>query len=242
MGQGMNLALAERLVALCGDLNDGFGCTHKAGNVEARIILPGDLGMPPGVPAGTPLVLFAGSNDWGDWKGNADTEHAPFGFGMGGVHKGFLGAWVKILPQILEAIEPFEAVCLSGHSQGGAIASLASADLKQRGRLIPWVYTFGSPRPASKQFRDSYRSLGIPNYRVVVGFDVVARCPDRSCDYHVGKGYFFTEDGDPRPEQPRPKWYTPWRYLTDSVWSHIALSSYLTALRRAQYVTPPEAG
>jgi len=226
----MNLKLAERLIALCGDLNDNHGVTHRAGNVSARVIMPEDA---PGSP-GCPVVLFGGSNDAKDWGLNADCDHVPFRH-MGDVHEGFLRALDKILPQLLEEIGPFTSVAFGGHSQGGAIATLAAAEFWSRGYNIPWVYTFGSPRPASKAFKEAYNAsgLGAVTYRVVVGFDCVVRLPDRSKDHHLGTGYFYNESGDSRKQQPRPAWYAPWRYLTQSIWHHMALSSYLTAIRRA---------
>jgi len=226
----IDLKLAERLVALCGDLNDDHGVTHRAGNVSARVIVPEDS---PGSP-GCPVVLFAGSNDFKDWGLNADCDHVPF-YGMGDVHEGFLRAFAKILPQLLEELGMFDKVAFAGHSQGGAIATIAAAEFWHRGYDVPWVYTFGSPRPASKKFKESYdiAGLGDVTYRIVVGYDVVVRMPDRAKDFHLGTGYFYTADGAERKQQPRPAWYAPWRYFTQSIWGHMALSSYLTAIRRA---------
>lgn len=227
----IDLKLAERLIALCGDLNDNFGVTHRAGNVSARFIMPKDA---PGDP-GCPVVLFAGSNDFTDWRGNADCTHVEFGYNMGKVHEGFLTNFRRILPQLMEELGMFKEVCFAGHSLGGAMATLAAAEFANRGFDVKWVYTFGSPRPASKEFADSYRKMDLWSltYRIVVGFDVVVRTPDRSCDNHLGTGNFFDENGERRAEQPRPKWYTPWRFFTKAIWGHMALSSYLTAIRRA---------
>lgn len=227
----IDLAIAERLVGICGDLNDNHGVTHRAGNVSARVIMPEDA---PGNP-GCPVVLFAGSNDLKDWGLNADCDHVDFGYGFGKVHEGFYTALRRIMPQLLEELGMFTEVCFAGHSQGGAIATLAAAEFTARGYTVKWVYTFGSPRPASKGFKATYDRLGLGalTYRVVVGYDVVVRCPDRSIDYHLGQGHFFDESGDRRAQQPRPKWYAPWRYFTQSIWNHMALSSYLTAVRRA---------
>ena len=67
------------------------------------------------------------------------------------VHAGFMTAWRhtrnEILPQLESLIEKYPGyqLTLVGHSLGGAVAALASLDLKSRG-WNPKVTTFGEPR------------------------------------------------------------------------------------------------
>jgi hypothetical protein len=231
MTAAFSAALAEDLVAICGDLNDGFGVTHRAKNVAFRLMLPGHPRMPAGVPAGVPLVVFAGSNDKSDWWWNGHCAHVDTPFG--GYHEGFEKCFQRVRETLEQVLEGYGTICWAGHSQGSTLAVRAAMHFWARGVSAPWIYTFGSPRGASKKFRDAVRKAGITIWRVVVGYDIVVRSPDRDCDFHVGKGVFFTENGDPRSEQKRPSVWTFWRYFTKSVWCHMALSSYLTAMRRA---------
>lgn len=224
----IDLNLAERLAYLCGDLNDGHGVTIRSKNTDGRIVRDPRL-------SAHPVILIAGSNDLGDWRDNANCKHVEFGWDLGKVHKGFLASMHRILPQILEAADLDDTVCVAGHSHGGAVATLLAAELVCRGYNVGWVYTMGSPRPASAKFKESYTRLGLRDitFRIVVGEDGVVRCPDRARDRHLGVGHFFGPGGRRLLEQPRPKWYAPWRYLYRSAARHVALTSYATALRRA---------
>ncbi len=231
--RGYDALLAEQLSYLCGDVNDGHQATYNALNVSCRVLPPGHPRIPASLTISNPraaLVVFAGSNDCHDWLDNLDCKHIPTP--LGPFHEGFERCFERILPILTEALAPYSEAAFTGHSHGGPLACRSAEHFRRMGYTVPWAYTLGSPRPASKEYRDAYRALGIPTYRIVVDFDGVPRVPDRSIDYHLGTGVFFTEDGVRVDEQRRPRWWAPWRYLTRSVFSHLALASYSTALRR----------
>lgn len=227
---GYDPDLAVALSYLCGDVNDGHQVTHHAHNVSCRILMPGNLRMPAGVTPGHALVVFAGSNDLRDWRANLLCSHVPTP--LGPFHEGFERCFELILPMLQDALRGLPAVAFTGHSHGGPLACRAAEHFRRLGRVVPWVYTMGSPRPASKEYRDNFNKLGLHVYRIVVDFDGVVREPDRDCDHHLGVGVFFTEAGERTSEQRPPRWWAPWRFLTRSVFGHMALSSYSTALRR----------
>ena len=228
----MNPALAYELAKICAEVNDGHSLSLECGNVACRVLMPDSIEMPRGVPEGAALVVFAGSNDFWDWIKNVSILKKGFPpYGM--VHGGFLDCFLKIQKALDIHMQGCRDIAFSGHSQGGAIAILAAAHFYQRGHGVPAVYTFGSPRPGSEQFRDAYRATGIPTYRVVVDWDGVPRHPDSIEDFHCGKGYFYTSAGKPCKEQPAPAWYAPWRWLRNPIKNHIALKSYVPALKKA---------
>ncbi|KAF9461462.1 Alpha/Beta hydrolase protein [Collybia nuda] len=78
------------------------------------------------------------------------------------VHEGFLGAWNSVAFQIVEAIRPFPRdyiIVTTGHSLGGAIASLAGISLKVEfarpleNFVVPLrIYTYGQPRTGSIEY------------------------------------------------------------------------------------------
>lgn len=78
-----------------------------------------------------------------------------------------------------------QPVWITGHSLGGALATMAAARLIGEGVLRPeqvvgGVYTFGQPRVGDKVFAEAYEqanALGARHFRVVHDNDVVTRLP-----------------------------------------------------------------
>jgi triacylglycerol lipase len=109
--------------------------------------------------------------------------------GGGRVHGGFLGAVAEVWRDLegylvaLRRDRPERPVWFTGHSLGGALATLA-ADLYAR-RFAPpqGVYTFGSPAVGDAVFGQGYRARGIPTIRVVHHHDMIARVPLRVSDF-----------------------------------------------------------
>ncbi len=233
----MNPSLAYDLIQICAEVNDGDGITLECGNTACRVLLPDNPEMPMGVPEGAALVIFAGSNDCMDWLKNLSVvkKAAPWGI-RAHVHGGFLDCFRQIEKALDITLAQHRSVVFAGHSQGGAIAVLAASYFQARGHLIPAVYTFGSPRPASEAFKAAYDAVGLGavTYRVVVGWDCVVRHPDSFEDYHCGKGYFYSCDGRPCKSQQRPfPIWKVWRFVWDAVDNHIAANEYTRALKLA---------
>ncbi|KAG2487460.1 hypothetical protein HYH03_013883 [Edaphochlamys debaryana] len=103
-------------------------------------------------------------------------------------HSGFLHAYRTAQPQVYAALialisrlnatrtpdgrpwaprsdqpQPF-SLWLTGHSLGGALATLCAADLANKGLYISGVYTFGSPRVGDDRFRSRYAGLGLAEH------------------------------------------------------------------------------
>jgi len=117
------------------------------------------------------------------------------------VHKGFLDAWTKngfdqrVLARIHQIInEEFSyndpesntnsgsgsavSVYVTGHSLGGALATLAAHDIKSAHPSVDMtVYTFGSPRVGNKAFAYEYNTLVNNHFGLINGQDPVARQP-----------------------------------------------------------------
>ena len=104
-----------------------------------------------------------------DWATNVQvfketwTELNP----LGEVHNGFYEALTSVWSDIEEEINTLrtenQSIWLTGHSLGGALATLAASTLKFQGSRIDFngLYTFGQPRLAdhrfSKTFNDSLK-------------------------------------------------------------------------------------
>lgn len=91
------------------------------------------------------------------------------------VHAGFRHALEAVwapLRKRLRTLAPRRRVWLTGHSLGGAVATLAADRLGPRARGL---FTFGAPRVGDAAFRDGFRLARA--WRVVHHNDLVARVP-----------------------------------------------------------------
>ena len=97
-------------------------------------------------------------------------------------HRGFLRAYETVRPTILAAVEDIEPhrVYVTGHSQGGALATLAALDIQTHYPDV-WVtmYNFGSPRVGDAAFASLYDRTVRDSHRVVhEGDRVPEQLPD----------------------------------------------------------------
>lgn len=122
------------------------------------------------------------------------------------VHNGFYSAFKAFRPSLEEAMkfvrrEHREAqLVVTGHSLGGALATLAGSYLRKKG-IHADIYTFGSPRVGNKAFASwvSNQSNG-KTYRVTNKKDPVTSLPPEVLKYtHVAPEYWFP-DGLDRPD------------------------------------------
>jgi hypothetical protein len=138
-----------------------------------------------------------------DWRVDLDTDLVDSGQ-EGSVHRGFKEALEKVWnPQGLadegKALKPYldaisskdgrrRSVWFTGHSLGGALATLA-ADGYARGAGL---YTFGSPRVGDRTFADHFR---VNAYRFVNNDDVVTKVPLPGSYRHVGNVKYIDSEG-----------------------------------------------
>lgn len=118
------------------------------------------------------IITVQGSESRRDWLNNIKIVKTEFHGIL--AHKGFAWCAESILPDVLAAIarDPAKPVILTGHSLGGAIATLLAVAMRpQAVKLI----TFGQPRVSTS--RELKLALYGEYIRVVNGSDVVPRSP-----------------------------------------------------------------
>jgi len=111
------------------------------------------------------------------------------------VHLGFAHAAETVYPTVrvlLTALGRELPILVTGHSLGGAMATLVAHRLLTDGFPVRAVYSYGSPRPGDRNFRDAYR---LPNYRFVNDNDLVPHLPMKWCYHHVGQLKLLSPDG-----------------------------------------------
>jgi hypothetical protein len=151
------------------------------------------------------LVAFRGTQNVENCLTDAETplvRCAPY---PGLVHLGFSTAIEEVWAEVRELLGPAShalPIWVTGHSLGGAMATLASVRLRREGYNVRAVYTYGSPRVGDRVFRDSY---DLPNYRFVNDNDLVPHLPFRWCYKHVGEFKLVDSQGRLTEEQ------TAWR-------------------------------
>lgn len=131
------------------------------------------------------------------------------------IHQGFATAYTSVVDEVVDRVrrlrdKKLRPVFLTGHSLGGALATICSLDLWVKlniSRREIFVSTFGSPRVGNTYFAAMYKEVVPLHWRIVVDPDMIARLP-RVGYVHVGKKVVLTPHGemiiDPTALEHRP--------------------------------------
>ncbi len=141
-------------------------------------------------------LIFRGTQTATEWIHNLDIKMEPFKEAdLGNIHEGFLKAYRNIRDGLLSEISKTDRskkLYISGHSLGGALASLAAADIRKSNiRAVTAIYTFGSPRVGDRRFAQEFNNL-FPNnsFRIANTSDVVTELPFPAPIAGIIGGYF----------------------------------------------------
>ena len=139
------------------------------------------------------LVSFRGTESRGDWLSNINVPGRSRNYGV--AHRGFLGAFQAVEGRLRSALSQASArkLILTGHSLGGAIATVMAAEWQE---FLPpaMVVTFGQPAVGIGAFRMFYQQhYSGKFFRFVNDDDIVPRVPPGY--EHVGRLLHFDRDG-----------------------------------------------
>ena len=135
----------------------------------------------------TMIIAFTGSESVKDWINNARVLHTPYPSVTKNedikVHYGFYTGYLLVRQQIHEEFKSKqpERVIATGHSLGGALATLCALDIQYN--FFPdnpeqvTCYTFGSPKVGNQAFVDSYNRRVPQTFRIINGGDGVTWLP-----------------------------------------------------------------
>jgi hypothetical protein len=124
----------------------------------------------------------------------------------------------------------------TGHSLGGALATLAAmrlaeikeyeddsqaeitgsdndGDWKPRIGQPQAIYTFGSPRVGCKDFAAKMKASGIASYRIVNSTDIIPELPLPFGFRHIDVPIYLTQEGTIRRSSTGRSWYRAWEFL-----------------------------
>lgn len=130
------------------------------------------------------IVAFRGSNETNDTITDLNfpqDEGAVHGV-AGRVHRGFANALAPSFDAITKTVRSFasagQPIWITGHSLGGAEATLTAARFARAGIQIAPLYAYAAPRAGDAAFaQDAFEKLGGRAYRIVNELDLVPRVP-----------------------------------------------------------------
>jgi len=147
---------------------------------------------------------FRGTDEIRDWVDNINAFPTRVLFGE--FHRGFAQSTEDVWSDLYEPyLEGYQAdrsakrprpVFLTGHSLGGAMATVAAAKLLHVDHPFTSVYTFGQPRAMSLETARIFDMESKARfYRFQNNGDIVTRVPSRLMGYsHVGTCLYIAQD------------------------------------------------
>lgn len=155
-------------------------------------------------------VVFRGTDEGDDWLDNLDVRRVERLFGT--FHKGFYDSVEDLWGRLDNTVKGFlrdeaKPVWFSGHSLGGAMATIAAAKYIEEDRPFSGLYTFGQPRCMGRKTSHFFRAeAGSRHYRFQNNNDIVTRVPTRLSGFsHVGRCIYISEERELIDEPGR--WY-----------------------------------
>ncbi|NEW07574.1 lipase family protein [Paenibacillus sp. SYP-B3998] len=131
----------------------------------------------------TIVIAFRGSNTRSDWISDviARQNKFPYMRDSGLVHRGFLSIYKSARKKIistLSKLSPQKKLFVTGHSLGGALATLCAVDIVANTPFeSPCVYTFASPRVGNAVFAKTFDRQIATRHRIYNVNDLVPQLP-----------------------------------------------------------------
>jgi len=129
------------------------------------------------------ILAFRGSDSAEDWVSDFIAQQVVYRpvRNAGQTHKGFTDIYMSARDEIFSLLEPLDEskpLFITGHSLGGALATLAALDIANNTAFSsPIVYTFGAPRVGDPNFVRAYNYSITSHWRFQNEFDIVPHLP-----------------------------------------------------------------
>jgi len=126
-------------------------------------------------------------------------------WGRGTIADGFYEGWEDFKDPISNYIKENckgKKIYCTGHSRGGALATLCARHIAKNLKLPCSCVSFASPAQGTKVYRDELDLLPLNHTRVTYGYDIVPKMPPKELGfYHGGKEIYL----------PNPNWIDKFR-------------------------------
>lgn len=129
------------------------------------------------------IVAFRGTSSTTDWMANARARQVKYKYvrDAGWTHCGFTDIYSSLRAAVraaLSALPKHKTLYVTGHSLGGALATLCALDVAVNTAFdSPRVYTYGSPRVGDPAFAKTFSSTIGCSHRIANQYDVVPHLP-----------------------------------------------------------------
>lgn len=150
------------------------------------------------------VLAFRGSGSVRNWLANLDVRKVNVDICPGcRAHAGFWKSWTEartgVIAALLKAAQDYPSfkVVVVGHSLGGAIASFAAAEIRNKG-VNADLYTYGAPRIGGSSLSNYITNQNRGgNFRVTHTDDPVPRLPPLLLGFeHISPEYWITSPND----------------------------------------------
>lgn len=155
-------------------------------------------------------MAFRGTNELADWVDNINAFRESVLFGE--FHRGFWNSvedvWEVLYTKYNELRKQKKRpLFLTGHSLGGAMATIAASRFIHQDKPFTSVYTYGQPRALGRETSRIYNSeVGGRHHRFQNNEDIVTRVPARLMGYsHVGASLYI--DGEQKIHNDPGFWF-----------------------------------
>lgn len=168
---------AGRPWSLQGDYTNLQSFSAKAGGLFTEFDHPEPFGfVAQNNKSQNVFVTFRGTETPDDWLSNIAINQTAHPWGP--VEEGFAKLYAQCSSAVLEAVQRAGApkVVVTGHSLGGALSTLAAADLAIN-HVAVQLYNFASPRTGSPSFADTFNQKIATAWRTVNTEDLVTTVP-----------------------------------------------------------------
>ena len=146
-------------------------------------------------------MVFRGTDEPSDWLDNINAFSTKELFGE--FHRGFWNSVEDVWQPINKKFRDLQnekkrPLFITGHSLGGAMATIAAAKFIHEDKPFTSAYTFGQPRALSRETAQIFNmECKSRFFRFHNNNDIVTRIPARLMGYsHVGSYLYITEEGE----------------------------------------------
>lgn len=143
-------------------------------------------------------LVFRGTDELADWLDNINALSIKKMFGI--FHRGFYLAVMDVWREMEASVKKYQSIkqrpiWFSGHSLGGAMATIAAADYIDQGKDFSGIYTFGQPRCMSRKTAKKFDEGTNDRYfRFQNNNDIITKIPSAFLGYyHGGKAIYISE-------------------------------------------------
>ncbi|MGG6311474.1 lipase family protein [Paenibacillus macerans] len=128
------------------------------------------------------VVAFRGTSSTTNWIADVIATQQKFKWSKEAclTHRGFTGIYASARRQVMSALRRLpenKTLYVTGHSLGGALATLCALDIAANTERVPVLFTFGSPRTGDPDFAKACANHVPNSYRIANVFDVVTHAP-----------------------------------------------------------------